>query len=285
MKLFIYGATGTVSGALTSKLLQVGHEVFAGTRHPEKMPQQQRLHAVHIDSHNPTENLSVLEKVDGAFLIGPPAVVDAYSALHPLIEKAKSVKLKKLVVMSAYGVEHAPAEAPMRHVELEVESSGIPFNLIRPNWFMQNFHTFWISGILNDAKIYFPGGEAKTSFIDTRDIASVAFELLTGNKHVNTAFTLTGSEPLTHAEVAVKLSKVTPKPVAYVDITSETFQQALLGAGLPSDYVGFLAYIAGALKSGTAASVNDNVKLITGKEPILFDQYATDFKDKWSLIK
>lgn len=285
MKLFIYGATGTVSGALTEKLLQAGHEVFAGTRHPEKLPKRDRLHGVAIDSRKPTENLGILEKVDAAFLIGPPAVVDSYSALSPLVEKAKSVKLKKLVLMTAMGVEHAPVEAPMRRLELLVEGTGLSYNIIRPNWFMQNFHTFWIAGILADRKIYFPGGGAKTSFIDARDIASSAFELITGNKLANQAFALTGSEALDHSEVAVKLSKVTPKPVTYVDITPEAFQASLLTAGLPADYVGFIGMISAALKAGAGSPITDAVKRITGKDPIRFETYAADFKAQWAGMK
>lgn len=281
MKIFVYGSTGTVASTLVDKLLATGHEVFAGTRNPDQMPKRDRLTPVKIDSQKPQEGVEVLEKTDAAFLIGPPMVVDAYSALKPLVEKAQAVKLKKLVQMTAMGVEHAPAEAPMRHLELDIEASGIPYNIIRPNWFMQNFHTFWIGGILKDGKIYFPGGDAKTSFIDARDIAATAFELLTTDKFANRTFALTGSAALTHTEVAAHLSRATGRNIAYTDITSEAFQEALTGAGLPRDYVGFLAYIAQALKDGHSAAVSGDVKLVTGKDPIAFDRYAADFKAKW----
>lgn len=281
MKIFVYGSTGTVASTLVDKLLAAGHEVFAGTRNPEKMAKRDRLTPVHADSQKPSAGTEVLEKADAAFLIGPPMVVDAYAALKPFVEKAKAVKLKKLVQMTAMGVEHAPAEAPMRHLELDIETSGIPYNIIRPNWFMQNFHTFWIGGILKDGKIYFPGGEAKASFIDARDIAATAFELLTTDKFVNRAFNLTAAEALTHTEVAAKLSQATSKNITYADITSEAFQEALIAAGLPQDYVGFLAYIAQALKDGHAAAISGDVKLVTGQDPITFDRYAADFKAKW----
>jgi len=282
MKVFVYGATGTVSSVLVDKLLAAGHEVFAGTRHPEKMAKRERLTAVKIDSQKPLEGVEVLEKADAAFLIGPPAVVDAYSAIKPLVEKAKAVKLKKVVLMSAIGVDHAPAEAPMRHLELDLESSGLAYNIVRPNWFMQNFHTFWIGGILKDGKIYFPGGDATASFVDARDISATVFELLTTDKYANRAFTLTGPEGITHAQAAEKISAVTGKKVEYADITSEAFEAGLKGAGLPADYAGFLAYIAQVLKDGHVGFVTDDIKLVTGKAPITFDQYASDFKARWA---
>ncbi|MBX3722266.1 MAG: NAD(P)H-binding protein [Turneriella sp.] len=281
MKIFVYGATGTVSSTLVDQLLAAGHEVFAGTRDPQKVAKRERLTPVKIDSAKPNEGVEILEKADAAFLIGPPMVVDSYSALKPLLEKAKAVKLKKIVLMSAIGVDHAPAEAPLRHFELDLEASGLPYNIVRPNWFMQNFHTFWIGGILKDGKIYFPGGDAKASFIDARDIAATVFELLTSDKHVGRAFTLTGPAGVTHAEAAAKLSAATGKKIEYADITSEAFLAGLKSAGLPADYAGFLAYIAQVLKDGHVAAVSGDVKLVTGKDPIAFEQYAADYKAKW----
>jgi uncharacterized protein YbjT (DUF2867 family) len=192
-----------------------------------------------------------------------------------------AAKLKKVVLMTAMGVEHAPAEAPFRRHEAALAGSGIPYNIIRPNWFMQNFHTFWVGGILKDQKIYFPGGNATASFIDARDISAVALKLLTTDGHNDKAFTLTGPAAITHTEVAEKISASTGRKITYADITSEDFQSSLSGFGLPKDYVGFLAYIAEALKNGAAAPVTGDVKLITGQDPIPFDRYAADFKAKW----
>ncbi|MBP9886626.1 MAG: NAD(P)H-binding protein, partial [Leptospiraceae bacterium] len=36
MKVFVYGATGSIGSKVVEGLLERGHEVFAGTRHPEK---------------------------------------------------------------------------------------------------------------------------------------------------------------------------------------------------------------------------------------------------------
>src|SRR6185295_5909585 len=102
--------------------------------------------------------LDVLDKVDAAFFISPPGFTNQYDLLNPWLEKAKAKKLKKFVLMTAMGVEFAPPEAPFRKLEIAVENSGLNWNIVRPNWFMQNFQTFWISGILKDKKIYFPGG-------------------------------------------------------------------------------------------------------------------------------
>lgn len=184
--------------------------------------------------------------------------------------------------MTAMGVEHAPPEAPFRKTELLLETSGLNWNIIRPNWFAQNFNTFWISGILKDQKIYFPGGDAVVSFIDARDIAKVASNLLTSDNFNNQAFALTGPTAINHSEVAKILSKVTGSSITYVNITADDFKKGLLGAGLPEDYADFMNYIASALRDGYAAPVTDSISKITGKSALSFEQYANDHKAAWS---
>ncbi|TGK89472.1 NAD-dependent epimerase/dehydratase family protein [Leptospira bourretii] len=281
MKVFVYGGSGLVGGHLVTELQKQGHEVWAGSRKPESQKSSANLHWVFADSSNLTKGLEVLEQVDAAYFLSPPGQTNQYEILSPWIEKAKQVRLKKLVLMTAMGVDHAPPEAPFRKTEILLEGAGIPWNIIRPNWFMQNFHTFWIAGIKQDQKIYFPGGNAKTSFIDARDIASVAAVLLTTTKYDNQAFTLTGPESIDHNEVAKHLTNVSGKNIEYVDVDPKVFESSLVSAGLSKDYAAFLVMIAGALKEGFSAPILDTVKTLTGKNPISFAEYAKDFASSW----
>lgn len=281
MKVFVYGGSGLVGGHLIKELQTKGHEVWAGSRKPDSQKKETNLHWVYTDSKEPNKGVEILESVDVAFFLSPPGETNQYEILSPWIQKAKQVGLKKIVLMTAMGVEHAPPEVPFRKTELLLEGSGIPWNIIRPNWFMQNFHTFWIAGIKQDGKIYFPGGTANVSFIDARDIASVASVLLTTIDFQNQAFTLTGKESINHSLVAKHLSSVSKKNIEYVDVDPKVFESSLVSAGLSKDYAAFLVMIAGALKEGHAAPIVDSVKTITGKEPISFQTYSEDHAKAW----
>jgi uncharacterized protein YbjT (DUF2867 family) len=281
MKIFVFGATGLVGQNLTRELLKSGHEVFAGSRHPEKGKVEKNLTWVAADAMNPKIDTEILTKVDAAFFLSPPGYTNQYDILSPWIEKAKELKLKKLVLMTAMGVEHAPPEAPFRKTELLIENSDLNWNIIRPNWFMQNFNTFWISGIVNDAKIYFPGGDATASFIDARDISRVAARLLTSDNFNKQAFALTGPHSINHSQVGQILSKVSGYSIDYINISPEEFKKGLLGAGLTEDYANFMNYIAAALKDGHASPVLDTVKQITGAASTTFEKYAEEHKSAW----
>ncbi|XDD46028.1 NAD(P)H-binding protein [Leptospira sp. WS39.C2] len=281
MKVFVYGGSGLVGGNLIKELQSKGHEVFAGTRKPADQKNDANLTWVLADSKNPNQGIEILESVDAAFFLSPPGETNQFEILSPWINKAKQVGIQKLVLMTAMGVEHAPPEAPFRKTEILLEGSGLSWNIIRPNWFMQNFHTFWIAGIKQDGKIYFPGGNANVSFIDARDIASVAAVLLTTDGFKNQAITLTGRESIDHIQVSKYLTTVSGKNIEYIDVDPKVFESSLVSAGLSEDYAAFLVMIAGALKEGFASPIVDSVKNITGKEPISFQKYAEDHANAW----
>ncbi|MBN8640113.1 MAG: NAD(P)H-binding protein, partial [Anaerolineae bacterium] len=218
--------------------------------------------------------------VDQLFLMCPPGHANQHELLIPAIDAAKGAGVRKVVLLSAMGA-NADDSIPLRRAELHLERSGLAWNVIRPNWFMQNFHTFWLHGIQTEGQIFLPVGAAKGSFIDTRDIAAVAAKLLSSDDFVNAAHDLTGSESLDHTQVAAILSRAAGRTIGYTDIPEEAMRQGLLGAGLPTDYTEFLLVILGAFKAGFAERITDGVQRITGKAPIRFEQYAQDFAERW----
>lgn len=281
MKVFVYGARSLTGGGIVEALLAGGHQVVAGARSPEQLPAKDKLSYVQVDATKPELGLEAIDSVDAVTLLSPPGFTNQYDILSPWIQRAKERGVKKFVLMTAMGVEFAPPDAPMRKSELFLESSGLDYTIIRPNWFMQNFHTFWINGIRNDGKIYFPGGDAKASFIDARDISAVAAKLVSGGGFSKEALNLTGPKAISHSDVATILSAASGRTIEYVDITPDEFQKGLLAAGLPADYAAFLVYIAGALKEGHAAPVTDNVAKVIGRAPGDFESYARDHRQAW----
>jgi uncharacterized protein YbjT (DUF2867 family) len=177
---------------------------------------------------------AAFEGVDRAFFLSPGGYVDQYAILAPLIKKAKEARLKKVVLMTALGVEGAEG-SPMRRAELDLIASGVPYNIIRPSWFSQNFVNFWGYGIKTANTIALPVGDGKAAFIDSRDVSAVAAKLLTDDSRNGQEYTLTGPEALTHAAVAKIIADVTGKPVTFKDISPDELRPVLVGAGIPAD--------------------------------------------------
>lgn len=273
--ILVVGSSGTVGAELSRLLAEAGHDVRRATSREAREPGQVQLDLL--------SGRGIAQAFDGAhqaFLLAPPGHTNQDRLLAPLIEAARERGLQKVVLMSAMGA-NADDDAPLRKAELQLERSGLPFNVIRPNWFMQNFNTFWLGGILQHGKILLPLGQARGSFIDARDIAAVAAALLTRDDLSNRDFDLTGSDVLDHDEVAALLSRETGKAITYQEIPPEALRAGLLQAGLPADYADFLLTILGYFKAGYAERSTDAVATITGRPPRRFEEYARDYRQVW----
>jgi uncharacterized protein YbjT (DUF2867 family) len=272
----VIGANGQIGSTLASLLAAQGQNVRRATSRATSQPGE-----AHVNMATREGLPAALAGADQLFLMAPPGHANQHELLIPAIDAAKAARVRKVLLLSAMGA-NADDSIPLRRAELHLERSGLTWNVIRPNWFMQNFHTFWLHGIQTQGQIFLPVGNAKGSFIDTRDIAAVAAKLLSSENFVNESHDLTGSESLDHTQVAAILSKATGRTIGYTDIPEDAMRQGLLGAGLPADYTEFLLVILGAFKAGYSERITDGVQRITGQAPIRFEQYAQDFKAHWA---
>jgi uncharacterized protein YbjT (DUF2867 family) len=278
-KTLVIGANGTVGSELVRLLTERGHDVQKATSRPAIAAND-----VHVNLATGAGLAQAFAGVEQVFLLTPPGFAKQDDLLIPAIDAAKAQGVKKLVLMTAMGA-NADETAPLRKAEVHLIESGLTWNILRPNWFMQNFNTFWIQGILEHGKIFLPVGTAKGSFIDARDIAAVAAQLLSSEALNNQEFDLTGGVALDHDQVAAVLAKETGKPIAFQDIEPEVLRAGLLQAGLPADYAGFLLLILGFFKAGYSERITDAVQTILGRAPGTLEQYAHDYRTAWAAAK
>jgi len=273
----VVGASGTVGREIV-RLLEAEGKAVRSTTSKQVLVATNNL--VHVNLATGEGIKNAFEGVDRAFLISPPGYADQYALLSPLIQEAKRRGLKKVVLMTALGA-NAVETSPFRRAEIELEKSGLNYNIIRPNWFLQNFNTFWIQGIREQKKILLPAGNAKVSFIDARDIAAVATNLIYSEAHPNQAFDLTGPQSVDHNQVAQAISEVVGQKITYQEIKPEELRAGLLAGGVPQDYADFLLMILGYLREGYNAAVNSNVQIILGKDATELKKYVNDYKTNW----
>ncbi|HKO48618.1 MAG TPA: NAD(P)H-binding protein [Polyangiaceae bacterium] len=275
LKTLVVGAQGTVGSELVKLLTRKGHDVLSATHRPASAPGQ-----VHFDLVTGAGLAAAFEGVERAFLMSPPGYTNQDELLVPVVDAARARGLRKVVLMSAMGA-NADDSTPLRKAELYLENSGVPYNIVRPNWFMQNFNGLWLSSILQQGKILLPVGKAKGSFIDARDIAATAAELLIRDDLNNRDFDLTGGQALDHDQVAAILSRETDRAIRFEEISPEAMLSALLVAKVPQNYAEFLRLILGFYKAGYSERTTPAVEQITGRPPGSFEQYAKDYRSAW----
>ncbi len=269
-KVLVLGASGHVGQPLVAELLAKGEQVKAASRSGQAFGAAE---GVVFDFADPTTFDAAFDGVDRAYVMLPGGYVESKALLKPVIQAAAERNVK-VVFQSVLGVD-ADDSIPYRQVEIALENSGVPYVILRPNWFADNFHTYWKAGI-DQGVIGVPAGEGKSSFIDVRDIASSAAAALTTNRFDNQAFNLTGPEALSYAQAAQKISEALGKPVAYQAMEEGAFCDLLKSVGVPADYAEFLTSIFYPVREGWTAGVSDAVVTLTGKAPRSLDEYIAD---------
>lgn len=279
-KYLVIGASGTVGSTLVDVLKREGHAVRAVTSRKDAAGARDGVEWVYLNVATGARLEEAFAGIDGAFFMAPPGHADQHKVLSPLIAEARRRNVGKVVLMTAMGAN--VADTPFRRAEIELERSGLRYNIIRPNWFMQNFHTFWLAGIRDEGRIALPVGQGRASFIDARDIAAVAARLITTHDLDGRDFDLTGPVALDHAAVARIVSEATGRAVRFEDTDPAILRKGLLAGGVPADYAEFLLAILDYLKQGHAERTTGAVKELLGREPIRLEQYAREHRAAWA---
>ena len=212
---------------------------------------------------------AALDGVKQAYVTFHPdlAIPTAEQTIRDLVKLAKDMALEHMVLLSGRG------EAGARRAELVLEQSGLEWNVVRANWFMQNFsEAFMIEGILN-GELMLPAGAIKEPFIDVDDIADVAVATLTRPELRNRIFAVSGPRALTFAECAREISEVTGYPVNYRQISFEAFHDALKQQGADDDLLWLMRELFTVVFDGRNSEITHGVEQALGRPATDFQEY------------
>ena len=273
-KILVLGGTGHVGSSVVEQLVAAGEQMRAGARDPGKVKAARGVETVRFDYTDPATFGPALDGVDRVFLLGPEGLLP-HTLLGPFVAEATRGGTRRIVLMTASGVE-LNDEDPLRQVELQIERSGAPYVFLRPNWFMDNFRTYWAAPIQKDGVIPLPAADARSAFIDIRDIAASAVAALRTDRFERRAYALTGPESLTYTEAADILSKAAGRAIRYTPIEDAPFLESLVVAGYSREYASVITALFGFVRQGAAAQVTGGVQALTGKPPRTLAEYARD---------
>ena len=276
----VTGATGHVGGAVVAALAAKGIQVRAATRVPGNYRGGSNITPVRFDYHEAATMAPALLGADGLFLIALPLDFAALKVLTPIVDQAKVAGIKQIVLHSALGVDQSE-EAPLRKVERYLMASGIPYTILRPNFFMDNFVSGSVAPMINEGNgIFLPAGDSRTSFIAASDIAAVAVAAFEQGL-VGKEFNLTGPEPLDHHQVAAIINEAAGREISYQPQSEPDFLALLGKGGLPESAGQYLAMLYQLVRGGYMARVTGDVQQVTGRAPVRFAAFAAEHAAAW----
>ena len=284
--ILVTGATGSVGREVVQQLRAGGHKFRALVRSKEGAAKLglNSGEAAMGDFTDPASLVAALKAVAAVYLScrGGPDQPALEGAVAQAARAAGVGKIVKLSAMAASDMSSAYAKRMNGMAERRVMETGVPYTMLRPTNFMQNFIYYNVAGLAKSRVLRHAVGDARIAFIDTRDIASIAVAALTESGHEGRAYDLSGPEALSYHDVAAKLSKAAGHEFRYEPVSDAELVRSLVAAGAtPAAARGSLSLQQYYREVGSGA-VNAWTEVITGKPArtldAFFDENAALFK-------
>lgn len=273
--ILVTGASGTIGREVVRALRARGANVRVAQRDRTRPPPEGTT-AVFLDWAQPRTFDEALTGIDRVFLL-TPFIEDPQTPALAFIEAARRARVRFLLKLSADGVsDEAHFEASRQHARVEkaLASSGVPFAILRPTFFMDNVLTFQREGLLGEGAFHGASGNQPVAYVSSRDVGEVAAAVLVAPEaHLGRTYKLTGGEAVTDEAMAAALTRQTGRSIRYVDHPLEHYRSAQLAQGAPGWAVEAMTALEGIKRQGWAAEVSPVVRTVLGRPPETAEEF------------
>ncbi|WP_066519185.1 MULTISPECIES: SDR family oxidoreductase [Sphingobium] len=270
-RLLVTGASGHLGHRIVERLLESGQtNVVAATRSPEKLADlaERGVLTVASDFDRPETLDAAFANVDGLLIVSTDALgVPGQRQRQHLnaVEAAVRAGVRHIVYTSMPNPEPGSLIpfAPDHHAtEQAIEQSGIPFTILRVNWYAEAVH-LWLPQALKTGTWFSSAGEGCVPYIAREDVARAAAAALSRGV-AEGRLNVTGPAALTTAQIADIVNTVFDASIAVVSVSDEELERGLLDVGLPGPLVELLVAMDANTRAGGVDVVSDAVERLTG---------------------
>lgn len=193
--------------------------------------------------------------------------------LADLAAEARVQQIVKVSSMEGAAGAHNPVHRTHWESEEHIRSKGIPWTMVRPSFYMQNF-LGCAATIKSEGKFYFPFGEKGAAVLtDARDVGAFLAQVLGTSGHDNRSYDVTSSDCLSFKQVGEAFTEVLGKPVSYVAQDPVTYK-AFLGKFITSKWHNdAVCDIFAEVAAGYVAHTTDTFERVMGRPPTTLRQF------------
>ena len=298
-KIIVSGASGGFGHAAASKLLDMGCEVIALTRSPDKVADLAARGAeVREADFDDLEGLTkAMEGGEKLLLISTLRVGTRVGQHHNAVKAASANGVKQIVYTSIVGggIKEHPGVEQSDHYETErlIEQSGVGYTFLRNSLYADAVATAMAIPALASGHKPENGGEGKVAMVARDDCVNVAVGVLTQDGHLNKAYDVTGPEAMTIHQACAMISEKAGKPIVVEDVDDEGMYRYFDSLGvarkasdikpdgpIPWASEGMVTF-GQSIREGFMDVVSDVVEKVTGKKPQSLDSVLEANKASW----
>lgn len=251
MKIGITGATGHLGRLVVKQLKEkvAADHIVALVRNTQKAAElgvESRI----FDYDKPETLSGSLQGIDHLLLISGNEIGQRKTQHENVIRAAQEAGVKWIVYTSLLHADTSSLSLAEEHLltEKALQSSGIPYTILRNGWYTENY-TASVPAAITNGVLIGSAGEGQISSAARADYAEAAAVVLTSSNEQGKVYELVGDEAYTLADLAAEISKQTGKTIPYQNLSEAEYTAALIGAGLPEGLAAaFASFDVGASK-------------------------------------
>ncbi|MET8684798.1 NAD(P)H-binding protein [Streptomyces sp. NPDC004732] len=267
----VTGATGQTGSLVAAGLRERG----IATR--EVAPNTE----ISFDWSDPTGWGALLEGVTAVYLMTPTDPSFDADAVGKFLERVQAAGISRMVFLSGCSAEFGSSWMLSREMPVRCINEGeLNWTILRPTVFAQNFGPMEPT-LIADGGIRRPLGEgdgAGISFIDVRDIADVAVEILTDTStaHAGKTYYLDGPEVITYGQALRLIGNEIGQLLEYRNMPTEEWADMWRSQGIAEPMIKWFTWGTAGQRRGEYAHVRDGVREVLGRTPRTFQAWVKE---------
>ncbi len=279
-RILVTGAAGHLGHRVAELLLEAGASgVTAGSRQLQKLDDlaARGAHLVRADFDDPASLDSAFAGIERLLIVSTDAVtVPGQRQQQHLAAIAAAIKAKvRLIVYTSMPKPEPGSPIPFAPdhyaTEQAIERSGIPFTILRVNWYADNSFR-WLPQVLQSGQWFTSAGDGGARYVAREDVARIAAAALLSGA-AQGRIDVAGPDRLTAAQIVATVNEVFGTQVALVPVSDTQLAAGLSAAGVPPPLVQLLVAMDTNTRTGGLDVESDAVRRLTGRSPQSFRDF------------
>ena len=195
-----------------------------------------------------------------------------------LAAEAGVAHIVKISSMESLPTAHNPTHRMHWDSETHIRASGVPWTMVRPSFYMQNFLANAYT-IKTEGRFYYPFGDRGAATLsDSRDAGAFAAHCLATSGHEGRSYDVTSPDKLTFHQVAETFSRELGRKVEYVPQDPVAYK-AHLGKFLASRWhLDAVCDIFAEIAAGYVVEPTDTFQRVTGRPATTLAQFIREHR-------
>ncbi len=202
--------------------------------------------------------------------------------MRNILVAAKEARVSHIVAVTDIGndaTEFKPLVSQQSELEYSIANANIGWTMLYHNFLMQ-----YLLLCMNNSStsMCFPASDRKVSFVDARDVAIAAAEIMISGFHFHgLRYVITGPSSYSLKQCTDIISKITGVTIDSQGVCNEdVFRSNASEKGLDPELIKYIVHWSTFASGGGAGIVKDNVETIAGIEPVTFEDFVRDNADQ-----